>query len=149
MKNCFKDLSQSNFLVGNNFFSNQNVAKAFLFLFQQKGGKIGLISMNIIMLQGFSYLFEVRARGLLILGRKAFGPSILGKSWCSPKELDDQRSLISVFVIRLLESIISTLTLLMLQIFNFLASLCSWAGCFELHCDRNSEDRFCRVKAHM
>ena len=34
-------------------------------------------------------------------------------------------------------------------IFNFLASLCSWAGWFESDFVGNSEDRFSRDEAHM
>ena len=33
--------------------------------------------------------------------------------------------------------------------FNFLASLCSWAGWFESHFVRNPKDRFSRLEAHM
>ena len=32
--------------------------------------------------------------------------------------------------------------------FDFLASLCSWAGWFEFHFIGNPEDRFCHVEAH-
>ena len=33
--------------------------------------------------------------------------------------------------------------------FNFLASLCGWAGWLEIHLVRNPEDRFCRDGAHI
>ena len=33
--------------------------------------------------------------------------------------------------------------------FFFLASLCSWAGCFESHFVENPKDRFCHVTAHL
>ena len=53
-----------------------------------------------------------------------------------------QRSLISAFVIRLLESII-------FGHFNFLTSLCSCGDWFETRFDGNPEERFSRDEAHL
>ena len=57
------------------------------------------------------------------------------------------RSLISTFVIRLLESIISQLASSKISI--FLASLCSLGDWFESRFFRNPEDWFCQVEAHI
>ena len=57
------------------------------------------------------------------------------------------RSLISAFVIRLLESIISKLAKNEISI--LLASLCSRGDWFEFHFVENPEDRFSHVAAHL
>ena len=59
----------------------------------------------------------------------------------------DQRSLISAFVICLLESIIYRLATS--KNFNFLASFCSSADGFESRFVGNPEDRFSRHEAHL
>ena len=56
-----------------------------------------------------------------------------------------QRSLISTFVVRCLDSIITTCYL---QNFKTLASFWSWVGQFESYLVTNPEDRFSRDKAH-
>ena len=57
------------------------------------------------------------------------------------------RRLISAFVIRFLESIISKLATSEISI--FLASFCSWGEWFESHFVGHPEDRFCCDKAHI
>ena len=59
------------------------------------------------------------------------------------------RSLISPFVIHLLERVKYHIYSCYERNFNFLASLCSWAGWFESHFVGNPEDRFSRSGAHM
>ena len=58
------------------------------------------------------------------------------------------RSLISAFVIRCLDSIISV-ELFYMQNLELLASLCSWADWFESYLVANPEDRFSRAEAHI
>ena len=55
------------------------------------------------------------------------------------------RSLISTFVIQLIESIIHVPR----TYFNFLGGLSSWGGWFESHFVRHPEDRFSGVAAHL
>ena len=62
-------------------------------------------------------------------------------------EVCEQQSLISAFVIRFLESIISKLATSEISI--FLASLCSWGDWFESCLVWNPEDRFSRDEANM
>ena len=57
------------------------------------------------------------------------------------------RSLISAFVIRLLETIISKLAPREISI--FLTSLCSWGDWFESRFVGNPENKFSRSEAHM
>ena len=57
------------------------------------------------------------------------------------------RSLISAFVIHILEITISKLATS--KIFIFLASLCSWGDWFETRFVGNPEDRFCRGEAQI
>ena len=59
------------------------------------------------------------------------------------------RSLISAFVIRLLQSITSRLAKSEISNFNFLASLCSWAGCLVSYFVGNPNDRFSHGEAQM
>ena len=56
------------------------------------------------------------------------------------------RSLISVFVVRCLASIISLASIFAI---SWLAFFCSWAGQFESYLVENPEDRFSRDKADM
>ena len=56
-------------------------------------------------------------------------------------------SLISPFIICVLESVVSRLA--WSKNFNFLASLCSWADWFESHFVRNPKGRFCHDEAHI
>ena len=66
-----------------------------------------------------------------------------GNIWASTRE--NLRSLISAFVIRLLDHILTCYE----WNFIFLASLCSWAGWFEYHYVGNPEGRFSYVEAHI
>ena len=72
-------------------------------------------------------------------------------SGCANNKCPDQpahpRSLISAFVIPLLESITSKLATS--ENFTILASLCSGGGWFESDFFGNSEDRLSRDKAHI
>ena len=75
--------------------------------------------------------------------RKPFMPYVNNKGADQPAH---PRSLISTFVIRCLDSIISLVSLFAI---SWLTCLCSWAGWFESYLVENPDDRFFRDEAHV